>query len=567
MNAFKKSMLVFAVVLLAACGGGGSNTATEGRSVVSVLITDAVSDQYAKVWVTVLKVTAEDSNGAPVTLYDNPDGLVVNLSELNGVAALLNTQNLTPGAYSNFQVTLANEVSLVERVTGRIVPAAFNAAGYPEVVPVQGNITIGSGTGTITIDFDLKQFNYDSTTGLVTPVLILKNDIGNGRSASGKLDRTYAEVEGTVREITDGVSFVLQPKHGSVSLRVNLLPATTIYDYRDGSVSSDAGVLVPELRVEVYGNYDPVVMTVDAVRIEIKGAGNSTAPSAMNHAKVEGWVESYDQATDVLRVDVREAEHFIPPAGMLEVYNAANAVFTKGSAELLVPGQYVEIKGAWEAPLFTAALIEIEGALPARSREDRSHGYDDLYAEVKGRVERLDGGQVTLAVVAAEHFDGGGPGTTLTIDTSGAWFKYGAAECLEPGAYIEAKGAVESGVLVAVVVEVESACGKVIVVDDSAADPSRDRDGDDDHSGDRDNDRRSERAEIKGVIDIVAGGMATVTWFRAEYFRPADDQVQVDVSDAWYEYGSAGDLAAGRVVEMEGRWDGNRLHATKVEFK
>ncbi len=597
MNGLTKSMAVLAVLLLAACGGGGNsngNTA-DGSSAVSLLITDAVSDQYAKVWVTVLKVTASDSNGTPVTLYDNPQGLVVNLSELNGVAALLNTQNLAPGTYSDFQVTLANEVSLVDRSTGQTVLAAFNDAGQPEVVPVQGSITIGSGNGAIAIDFDLKQFRYDGATGLVTPVLVLKSDNGDGRMLRDRLERTYADVEGTVRAVNDGVSFVLQPEHGAATVTVNLLPATTVYDDRDGSLGSDTSALAPGQAVEVYGNYDPVTMIIEAVRIEIKvdvDASPGALPAVATHrAKVEGRVSSYDKTSDILVLDVREAERFVPPATTLEIHGAASAVFTKGSVDLLAAGQHVEVKGVWEDPLFTAVVIEIEGALPARADEARERHFDDRYAEVKGRVERVTGERVTLKVVKREHFDGNASADTLDIDISEAWFKYGAAECLAPGAYIEAKGAVESGVLVAVMVEVESACGASPVIDpvidpvigdDSSNDTQGDDSsgdgtaGDDDGTGDagsssddgdgRDRGQRG-HAELKGVIQVVDGDLVTVTLFRVEYFRPPTVQVVVDVSKAWYEYGNAADLAVDRVVEVEGRWDGSRVEASRVEFR
>ncbi len=560
MKGFNKLMLVLAVSLLAACGGGNSGSAG-GDSTVSLLITDAVSDQYAKVWVTVQKVTAVDASGASFTLYDNPQGDVVNLSELNGVAALLNTQLLPDGTYSDFQVTLANEVTLVERATGQSVLAAFNNNGQPEIVPVQGSVTIAAGsTATIAIDFDLKQFSYDPVSGLVTPVLVLKNDTNGAMPLNNTLVRTYADVDGTVGEISNLTTFTLQPEHGSAPLTVNLQATATVYDYRDGTLGSDTSALEPGLRIEVYGNYDATAMVVDAVRVEIKGAGSSDASTnAMYGAKVEGLVSSYDAVNDVLVLDVREADHFMPPAATMEISNISNAVFTKGSADLLTAGQKVEIKGSWADPVFSAALVEIEGA-PAGSM-DSSHAYDDLYAEVKGQVESVSGDIVTLAIVKAEHVD---PAATLLatidIDVSKAWFKSGDAQCLEAGAYIEAKGALEAGTMMAAVVDIESLCGgqQPIIVDSSSRH--------DNNSATPDG-SMMDNAEIKGVISAIDGDRVTVQLFSAENFQPGSDQVQIDVANAWYEYGSAADIALQRVVEVKGSWNGEQLQAMRVEFK
>ena len=558
MKGFNKLMLVFAVSLLAACGGGGG-ASNGGDSTVSLLITDAVSDQYAKVWVTVQKVTAVDASGATVTLYDNPQGDVVNLSELNGVAALLNTQVLADGTYSDFQVTLASEVTLVERATGQSVVAAFNTSGQPETIPVQGSVTVAAGSATaIAIDFDLKQFTYDAASGLVTPVLVLRNDTGGALPLGNTLVRTYADVGGIVGDVTDASSFVLQPEHGAAPLTVNLQSTATVYDYRDGTLGSDTSALAPGLRVEVYGNYDATAMVVDAVRVEIKAAGGMTAgTNAPYSAKVEGLVNSYDAVNDILVLDVREADHFMPPAATLEISNVANAVFTKGSMDLLSAGQKVEVKGDWNDPVFSAALVEIEGAMP--NAMGGGHAYDDMYAEVKGRVESVSGDIVTLTVVKAEHVDvASAPLTTIDIDVSQAWFKYGDAQCLDSGAYLEAKGALEAGGMTATVVEIESVCGSQPVVIDS---PS----GGDGSSPDAT--MGMERAELKGVIEAVDGDIITVRLFKAENMQPAGNQVQVDVAAAWYEYGTAADLVLDRVIEAKGTWNGEQLQAMQVEFK
>ncbi len=556
MKGFNQLMLVLAVSLLTACGGGGGSS-TGGDATVSLLITDAVSDQYAKVWVTVQKVAAVDASGTPFTLYDNPQGEVVNLSELDGVAALLNTQLLPDGTYSDFQVTLANEVTLVERTSGQSVKAAFNNSGQPETVAVQGSVTIAAGsTATIAIDFDLKQFSFDPLSGLVTPVLVLRNDMAGTPPLSSTLARTYADVGGTVGEISGPTAFILQTEHGAAPLMVNLQSTATVYDERNGTLGSDTTVLAPGLRVAVYGNYDTAAMVVDAVRVEIKAA---TSGNAMYNAKVEGLVSSYDAGNDVLLLDVREADHFMPPATTMEISNVANAVFTKGGPELLAAGQKVEVKGDWADPIFSAALVEIEGALP-ESATDGSHAYDDPYAEVKGRVESVAGDIVTVAIVKTEDVDPAtAPDITIDIDVSKAWFKAGMAPCLQAGSYLEAKGALVAGAMVAAVVEIESTCDdQAVIVDVTPA------------SNDNtmpDGTMTMDGAEIKGAISAIDGDIVTVRLFIAKGFQPGGDEVQVDVANAAFEAGGAADIALQRVVEARGSWNGSQLRAMQLEFK
>ena len=618
MKVLTGSALVVAMSLLAACGGGGGSSSTTsavtGNSAVSLLITDAVSDRYSKVWVTIYKVTAVDGTGNTVTLYES-QGEVVNLSELNGVAALLNTQNLAAGTYDNFQVTLADEVKLVEGATGNTVIAALSGTGQQQTVPVQGSVTIAAGgTASIAIDFDLQQFTYDPTTGLVTPVLVMRND-ANGQMPAATpttpaLDRTYADVDGTVTDVSDSTSFVLQPEHGAAPITVTLQPTATVYDDRDGSLGSDTSALGQGVQVEVYGNYDSAKLTIDAVRVEIKSAFSVANPSnPMADAKVEGVVESYDGVNDVLVLDVREAKHFMPPT-VLEISGISNAMFIRGSADLLDAGQRVEIKGRWNDTdaVFTPRLVEIEGAMPSMGNGMGKHGYPDLYAEVGGRVESVDGDVVTVTIAKREHFDTSmAPAATIDVDVSNAWYKSGDAQCLESGAYIEAKGAVnDSGVLEAVVVDIESPCVPMVAdtspldsTSGGAASPdgngmmgnNGNADGSTTPSGNGNGNGNGgmgmdspslndgmgpgtgmdsampQAAELKGVITDVSGSLVTVQPFRVEYFQPAAAQVQVDVSTAWYEYGQATDLAVDRVVDIRGSWDGSQVLASQVEFK
>jgi len=489
-----RALVIFSMLLaLSACGGGSGGSTFTGNSPVSLLLTDAFSDQYAKVWVTVLQVTAQDASGQTVTLYDNPVGNVVNLTELNGVATLLNTQNLPAGSYSNFQVSLADAVALVDKTTGQSIAAAFSGTGQPQTVAVTGQISIGTGSNaTIAIDFDLQQFSYDPTTGLVTPVLVLRQN-------PAQIARTVADIDGTVARIVDGTHFQLRASHGQGLIDVSLQSSATVFNTADGSVSNDTSALQAGQRVSVYGNYDPALMTVDATRVEIQTPMASTTPQATNNAKVEGVVSSFDSNSGLLSLDVREAS-FIPAGATLDIdLTASNPVFVKGSLDILTAGQRVEIRGNWQDPVFTPTTVEIEGGLPQFSDQangqetdgnevdsnenandrgtdsgamdnsrDRGMGsaqamaVTDAYVEVKGEVQSLTNQGLTLTVleVDAESSATQQLGQRLDVDLANAFFKRGDAGCLQAGDRLELKGAIHTdGIMDARVVDVERGCG------------------------------------------------------------------------------------------------------------
>lgn len=527
-------VLVISFFFLVACGGGGGTSTSGGSSsALSVLITDDLSTDYAKVWVTVSRVAASGPDGSEVVLYEDPQGGVFNLTELDGVAALLDTASLDPGVYGDFRITLADEITLTDR-TGQSITAAFNGTGQTETLAVAGSVSVPeAGNISVGFDFDLKQFVYDPATGLVDPVIIMVEQEGLER-----LDRTYGEIEGRVASIIDTATFELRTRSGTIT--VGLQATATVTDESRGFVGSDTGALSIGQEVEVYGNYDASTLTLSAVQVRIDDDGDGV--SSFGRAEVEGMVQSFDGTTLVL--DVREAD-FVPATTTLTISNVPNAFFTRGALADLGAGQWIEVEGNWEDPVFTALRIEIEGGRPNRSDDDTDAGYMDDYAEVKGTVQGISGDTITLTLTSFDHF---APITdSIEVDAGSAWYKYGNSDCLEVGAFIEAKGAITSTGLSATVIELESACaaGSGSPVDDDGDGP----------------------AEVRGTVQEVNGESLTLHIVRAEHIVTDATGITVDISGAWYEYGSPADLTPGALVEVKGAWDGSVLEAYKVEFE
>ena len=550
----KHLYLPWLLLALTACGGGNNTSGVSGSrdttgdntGALSVMITDDMTTQYSKVWVTVLKVTTTDSSAQQHILYEDATGQVFNLTELHGVATLLSTQNLPADTYNNFEITLANDISLVDK-QGQTIQATFNSTGDPEVIQIQGSVTItAGGIANMGVDFDLKRFTYDPTTGLVTPVLLYLDN-----HQLQQISFNHAEVEGRVTEITDAQTFVLENRYGS-TITVTLQATATIYNEYTGTIGGDTSALTIGQVVKVFGSYDAATMTLNAVSAKIY---NDNSPSGSPAStEVKGVITSFDGTTLVL--DVRDAD-FIPGSTVLEISNVANAVFTKGSLDTLAAGQWIEVKGTWEDPVFTAMVVEIEGGIPCW---DDGHHFDDDsndlngdnhtfgYVELKGLVTGVNGTVLTLNLTQANNLVGQTTGP-LDIDINNAWYKDGSVDCLTEGAYVEVKGTNDTsgGGVVAFTIEIKSPCGS-----SSNNDPT---------SG------PVNYVEVGGLITAVDGDTITISVIHSEYFVPASNEVQVVVTNAWFEHGTQLMLAQNRYVEAKGGWDGSQLSAYKIEFE
>jgi len=534
----KYVFLPLLLLALTACGGGnGTSSITNNLAntgALSVMITDDMTTQYSKIWVTVLKVTTSDSSGQQHILYEDAAGQVFNLTELHGVTALLSTQNLPADTYNNFEITLANDISLVDKL-GQTIQASFNTTGDPEIIQVQGSVTITAGSmSDMGIDFDLKQFTYDPATGIVTPVLLY---LDTNHLQQISLNR--AEVKGYVTEITDAQTFTLENRFGS-TIMVTLQATATIYNEYTDTVGGDTSALTIGQKLEVYGSYDSTTMTLNAVSVKIEDDNSSSGLNAST--KVKGVITSFDGSTLVL--DVRDAD-FIPGSTTLEISNIANAFFTKGSLDTLAAGQWVEIKGTWEDPVFTAMIIEIEGGTPCWDDGHNFNGdyHPNGYAELKGQVTAVNGTTLSLNLTQSNNLVGQATGP-IDIDISNAWYKYGNADCLIEGAYVEVKGAKDatSGDIIAYTIEIKSGCGT------NPAGPAQ-------------------YAEVEGIITAIDGDTVTINVIYTEYFLPDTGEVQIDVTNAWFEDGSKQLLTQDRRIKAEGNWDGSLFTAHKVEIE
>ncbi len=554
----KKKALFIAIPLalgLTACGGGNDTTASSGTSLVSIMVTDAISTQYTKVWVTIKKITVTDANGTVVTLFDDPAGRVFNLTELRGVSNLLDLASLTPGTYTDLTIVMDPTVTLNDG-TATPIQAQLDQA----TVTVPGSITIAAGQTSLGIDFDLANFNYDATTGIVTPSIVMRD-----HASMQRLAQAYAELEGTIKSVSSAntTDFVMTTRTGN-DVRVSLLGNATVLMEQSASgqkqVVRDNTLLSAGQPVEVFGNYDPTALTIDAVRVRVGRAGSPQGQAFYGRDKVEGLATL---SADTLTVDVREAS-FVPTGNQIS-FALGTTIFEKGTRDDLNNATRpldVEVRGDWDATTetFTPVVISIEGAEPRSASSafstsgTSSASFPDKYVEVKGRLNQdydSTADTMQIDVLSYEHVDSTIP-SSLTVALDGAWFKHGNSGCLTKDAFVEVKGALDplAAELAARVVEIESACS-------FSGQPVDDIEDDDQTMGGMGNSAMLRMSEVRGLIQSVDPTAQTLTLeiIRARGIGTAQvgDLVTIDYSGSpLFDRGTATDLAANRLIEVEG---------------
>ncbi len=601
MHRFTKLTLALAIsTALAACGGGSEDddryessydrddvvtdsavsddssnddsTDTDSSGYVSALITDNLSRDYSEVWVTLHEIEILTAAGSSSTIYQSLNGTPINLSQLVDVSQLLGQQAVPAGTYTRFEVRLGNQIEMVDGA-GNTVAATFAEGTAQHEIVVNGELVVAANTAsTLTLDFDLAQFVYDAATGRVSPTVVQFNDDSREQQA---------ELHGVVTAVSADAIEIDSEYHAS-ALTVTIAAGTVVYDEADRSSSNSSANISVGDYVEIYGDYDAANATVSAANIRIDADSDGAEYSMDNDSyyEVEGTVVSFDGTTMVL--DVREA-NFLPGADTITITGVANANFQTGLASELSAGQWLEINGQWDGQSFSANYVEIEGGMTDYERE--STEYSDGYFEVEGVISSVDSAAQQFVVTVSESDDGGfAIGASITVDYASAWLSSAAQSCLVAGSYVEAKGALSVDTVAAKRIEFEGACGSFSdfnYVDDSADERTEDHDeeasegSDDDQTSSVDNESNDDEHndsyedvdhEVEGLIVGLADGQLTLRVSKVEGFSFTGSEITVDISNAWYEDGSAASLALNRFIDVEGVWNGSVLVASKVEF-
>src|SRR5262249_27469615 len=153
------SSLTLSVV---ACGGGSSSgtssvtstAATQLTGNVSVLVSDASSDDWGTIGVKILSISlTPQGGGSPVTVFTAPSSSpVVNLEQLDQISEILGNLSVPVGTYTGATLTIAGNGGTVQLIVAAEPEAGF--AGTPGAAIPSDQIQIQGtqgGAGKLTV--------------------------------------------------------------------------------------------------------------------------------------------------------------------------------------------------------------------------------------------------------------------------------------------------------------------------------------------------------------------------------------------------------------------------------
>ncbi|MGE5892858.1 MAG: DUF4382 domain-containing protein, partial [bacterium] len=106
-------LVVLAFMFTSCSGGSGSVSSSNGTGSVAVLLTDASTDRFSEIWVTITQIELL-SDTLHVTIFSDPQGRRINLLDLKNETTLISISNNVPAIrYDKIRLTVS-EIKLVE---------------------------------------------------------------------------------------------------------------------------------------------------------------------------------------------------------------------------------------------------------------------------------------------------------------------------------------------------------------------------------------------------------------------------------------------------------------------
>ncbi len=280
----------------------------------------------------------------------------------------------------------------------------------------RGAVTaINTGLGTLTVLGQIVHTNsttaYQGVASLAALTVGQTVEIYGSQQADGTLLATLVEVK-----TLTALSLI-----GRIS---NLNTATNRFDVGTLTVNFNPSTVVGTL--------------VEGGRVKVKAAAGGLSGSVLTATSVRvlgaGWAWGAASSSE-LRIKARGVVDAAPVDGVLILsgtpVNVSKAKIEGGST--IPAGSFIEVKGIWDGSVLQATKVELEG-----EREARIGGRNELY----GVVTTVSG---TTASVSG-----------VTVNLSAAVFKHGTLSQVVVGSYVEIKGDLIGGVLLATKVELKN---------------------------------------------------------------------------------------------------------------
>ena len=460
------------VVLIAAGCGGGSGGGGGANGDVGIFVTDDLNTNFEAVWVTVLKIELEKQGGGFVTVFDDPNGKVLNLRALNDGNpryAFLGKDRVPEGTYVGMKWTLDKDVRINASGGGSAQARVFDDPFINPANPEQAILTLNFAaprtvTGTtndIIADFVLSSWTEN---GVKIQNAILAEGSGaglgdNSRHDEDKFKGTISNLSGTSADFT----FTLNMhSHNTVTVSTNSMT----------SIFNNNGAPNPQLannkRVEVRGTFDAATRTVVATSIKIKGANDNDDE---DEAEANGIATEVDLPTGTFDVELGEAEGFLPVQPIVHVVTSSSTLFFSHGGMSLTQAQFfniiaagnvrVEVEGTWS--IATNAITAFKAKIEDDDEEDHE-------AEARGTANTINAVDGTFRIALTE-WDGfsGAVGMQINVGTNASteYRDINGEEVtqaeffvlLATAASVQAEGAFTNGTILANEVRIRGAVG------------------------------------------------------------------------------------------------------------
>ena len=351
--------LMSATVLTFVVGcGGGSDAGGSGS--LRLYVMDSFSDDYPQVWAELRKIELSADGSAWRTVFDDSEGIELNLPELNDTAEMLGECPVPAGSYVRARLTIRNTMRLMHRNgTTAEVPLRLSGNGFGpgpnDTCTVEFPITCqvaGGGQADLLIDFDLESFGLAGGQLLAR---VQQGDLNRFRSIYKR-----GRVAGQVANLDPGVGFdLVRPMLRSI--RVALTSETAIVRASDGQ----AGTLSNGQVVFVIGEWDPALAVLKATVIVIM----DVQVGLPRPAHVRGTVLEVNSVERNFVVELANAfMNFRPTAQRVKVTTTDQTLFgfvPRGPATFddVTVGAKVDVLGTYDAG---SEAIEARRVLIAR---------------------------------------------------------------------------------------------------------------------------------------------------------------------------------------------------------
>lgn len=351
----QRLVFILALAVLGACGGGGGGSGAQGA--VDLFLSDAFTDDYDQVWLTLHRVEFRDDAGTFRTVLDSPEGILFDarrLSDLSGPRfSFLGTVSVPNGTYDLVRITLKDEVVLVASgsttglTTGLDDSLPRDGLARPMVeYPLVPVLVVNGASGTEVLDFDLLNFALDGNDDVI-PSLRRGDDTGIEDSDRQELE----DFKGTVLGLL-ATSFTLRPSVGE-DLSVTFGPSTPVFRGSDGQ----GATLANGQTVEVEGIFSVLDQTLEAVSIKIEDG-------AEDEAEAHGTLGEVDLVANTLVLsDIFLVQGFTPQGTTVAVTWTDATVFRRSGDVVdegwLMTFPFAEAEGVYDADTNTLAASRI----------------------------------------------------------------------------------------------------------------------------------------------------------------------------------------------------------------